>query len=144
MLLDDVATYLAAQSTALTVMSGTGGNLLKGVALDHTPAPETLVSLYEAPGFPTVHTFGTSTGVVPTVYDQPGLQVLSRSTSYKTARSNAETVKTILDGYTGTLPTATGRTYLSILCAQPPFLLQRDANNRPVIATNYTVRKTTG
>lgn len=145
MLLDDVATYLAGQSTAFTILAGTGGNLAKAKSLDHTPAPDTLTVLYETAGFGPVHTFSTSTGTATRDHERPGLQVLCRSTSYQTARNNADTVFTLLDGLAGTvLSTASGVTYRSIDAVQSPFFLQRDANDRTVISVNFNVGKSTG
>lgn len=144
MLLDDVATYLDAQSTALTLLSGTGGNLAKAIALDATPAPGTLVALYETAGRGNGYTM--STGAKATVaYESAGLQVLSRSTSYATARDNAETVYTTLDGLAGaTLPTSTGTLYLDFSAVQPPFSAGRDNSDRHVVSVNFLVRKEVG
>lgn len=140
-MLDDVATYLAAQSTALTVLSGSAGNLAKAISLDHTPAPDTLVSLYETGGFAPAHAFTTaSTGSV-LVFEQPSLQCISRSSRYATARTNAQTVFDTLDGYAGSLPTATGVRYLSIAADQSPFSIGRDKNDRFLVSVNFTVRK---
>ena len=66
-LLDDIGTYLAAQSTAFGKLSGTTGNLAKGVNLD-TVAPDTMVSLYDTQGFASSFTFSTSE--VPALLEQ--------------------------------------------------------------------------
>ena len=142
MLLDDVATYLAANSTALSV-GGTTGSLSKAQMLD--TQPDTLVALFETGGLASVFTFSTTTGSVTRQYEQPGLQVLSRSTSYQTARNNAETVHTLLDGLNDTkLPTSTGVRYLEIVANQAPFYTGPDGNGRFIISTNYAVKKETG
>lgn len=144
MLLDDVATYLDTQSTALAIFSGTTGNLGKSIALDVGTVPDTFVSLYETPGVPNGYTM--STGIRATVaYESPVLQVLSRSASYATARTNAQTVYTILDGLAGqNLPTSTGTTYLDFSAVQAPFLLQRDEHDRYIVSVNFNVRKQVG
>lgn len=138
MLLDDVATYLAANSTHFTV--GAAGDLMKAVMLDDGGVPDTVVVLYETGGVGTVHTLSTS-GLAARQYEQPALQVLSRSTAYQTARNRAEAAFRLLDGYTGGLPTSTGTTYLSVAAQQSPFSVGRDSNQRYLVSTNYLIRK---
>ena len=94
MLLDDIAAYLDSNSTALLV--GSTGNLFKGILLDE--GPDTVTVLYEGSGQSSVKAFSTSTGSVSRLYERPTLDVLCRSTSYQTARTNAETVFGLLDG----------------------------------------------
>ncbi len=136
MLLDDVATYLETNSTRLTV----GINLTKG----HMPdSPSTVTTIYESGGLPAIHSFSTS-GAVRS-FEQPGIQVLTRSTDYQTARAVAEDVYTILDSVGNTLlPTATGIWYGSIDAAHSPADTGVDGNERHKISNNFTVRKTTG
>jgi hypothetical protein len=132
MLLDDVATYLAA-------------NLTKQIMLDATPIPETLAVLYETPGAPNEYTFSTSTGSANVDAESPGLQLLSRAASYQTARNRAEAAYTILDGLSEqTLPTGTGVRYREIVAVAPPFYLQRDDNERYIVAVNFNVKKAVG
>jgi hypothetical protein len=143
MILDDLVTYLDAQSTALSLLSGTGGNLSKAFMPDASPAPNTMVTLYETGGRAPVHVFTTSTQT--RLHEQPTVQVLSRSSSYQTARNNAETVFGILDGIANTLlPTATGIRYVSIEAIQSPFSIGRDANDRHLVSCNYQIMKATG
>jgi len=142
MLLDDVATYIVAQSTKFTLLAGSAGNLAKSKMMD-TITPDTTVALYETGGTATAQSFSTGTGAT-VEYEQPGLQVLSRSTNYQTARNNAQTIFTMLDGFTGTLPTATGPVYLSIDANQSPFPVGPDANGRWLISLNFNIRKAIG
>ena len=143
MLLDDVTTYLDAQSTALKKLAGTTGNLSKAFMGDAAPTPDTIVTLYETGGTDPIHVF--TTGGQTRWYEQPTLQALSRSTSYQTARDNAEVVFTKLDGLANTLlPTATGVFYLSIDAIQSPFSIGRDANNRHLVSVNFSIVKATG
>lgn len=140
-ILDDIASYLAAQSTAFTVVSGTGGNLAKSVMLDAI-LPDTITVIYEAAGLANEYVFSTSTGTAGVANERPSFQILSRSTSYVTARTRAQTAYTILDGLAGkSLPTATGTLYLEIVANQAPFSIGRDDNERYLISTNYTARK---
>jgi len=141
-LVDDVSDYLVAQSTAFTLLSGTGGNLGKQVMLDNAHVADTFTSVYETPGAGSEYTFATSTGTVNVEFERPSFQILSRSTTYTTARTRAQTAYTILDGLAGkSLPTATGTNYLEITAVQAPFFLQRDDNERYVVSVNFSVWK---
>ncbi len=144
-LLDDIATFLAAQSTAFTILSGTAGNLAKQIMFDHDHWPDTVTSLYKTAGFANEYTFSSSTGTARVAFERPGLQLLSRSTSAATAESNAETAYTILDGLANrNLPTATGTRYLEITAVQPPFFSGRDRNDRFIVSCNFSVWKEVG
>lgn len=136
MILDDVGTYLAANSTRLTV----GVNLTKSLMPD---TPNTVTTLFETGGFSPLHAF--TTGSQTRYYERPGLMVHSRSTDYQTVRDTMETVFTLLDGYNNAaLPTATGVHYASIDASQSPFLTHRDKNDRFVMSVNFNIVKTTG
>lgn len=136
MLLDDIATYLAAQSTRLTV----GTNLTKGFMPEQAG---TVTTIYETGGFEALHYMTTSTGTRS--YERPGLMIHTRSTGYADGRLTIEDVFTILDGvHDTTLPTATGTPYVSITAVQSPFLTGRDSNDRYVFSVNFDVTKTTG
>lgn len=140
-LLDAVASYLDSSSTVFTLLSGSAGNLAKAIALDAVPAPDTLAVLYETPGRGNGYSF--STGAAATVeYESPSLQIISRSSSYATARSRAQTAYTILDGLAG--QTLSGTLYLDFAAVQPPFSLGRDRNDRYLCAVNFLVRKEVG
>ena len=144
-LVDDVATFLAATSTAFTVLSGTAGNLGKMIMLDHDHYADTFASLYETPGAASEFAFSTATGTVETVFERPSFQMLSRSTTFTIAKSQAETAYTLLDGMADRLlPTATGTRYLQITAVQPPFYLQRDENDRYIVSVNFDVWKEVG
>lgn len=139
-LLDDIAGFLSTQSTAFTLLSGTGGNLVKAKMLD-VIASDTVTAIYETQGSANTYVFSSSTGSASVALQSPAFQILCRSTSYATARSNAETAYGILDGLAGrNLPTATGTRYAEITAAQPPFFLQRDDNDRYIVSTNYLVK----
>ena len=139
MLLDEVAGYLTAQTTTFTV--GAAGNLTLGFMPDSAPAPDTVATLYETGGLAPTYTF--SSGPKPTVmFEHPRLQAIIRSTSYRTARTLAETVFTTLDGVTQTrIPTSTGPLYLDITAVQSPFSIGRDDNGRHMVSINFDVRK---
>jgi len=138
MILDDVATYLVAQTT-LTV-GGTTGTLGKAIMLD--TEPDTIAVLFETGGGASEYAFSTSTGTVAVVYEQPNLQLLSRSTTYTQARTVAETVYTTLNGLGTT--TMTGTRYLSVDAVQSPFSIGRDDNERYLVSVNFRVKKEVG
>ncbi len=135
-----------AQSTAFTVFAGTsGGSLAKQIMLDNTIAPDTLAVLYETAGGPNTYTFSTTTGTASVDTENPSLQLLSRAELYATARTQAETAYTILDGLAGrNLPTATGTRYIEITADQAPFFVNRDENDRNIVSVNFSVRKAIG
>ena len=78
-LLDDIATFLDAQSTAFTLLSGTSGDLAKTIMLDHPAVSDTIAVLYETGGSPNEYTFSTSTGTARVAIEKTSLQMLSRS-----------------------------------------------------------------
>lgn len=136
MLLDDIGTYLAAESTRLTV----GVNLTKSFMPE---TPNECTTLFETGGFTPLHAF--TTGAQTRFYERPGLMVHSRSTDYQTVRDVMDDVFTILDGYNNAaLPTTTGVHYAGVDASQSPFLVHRDSNDRFVMSVNFTVIKTTG
>lgn len=135
-ILTEVATYLAANSTL--AVGGVTGTLQITQMTDDMA--NTVVALYETGGSATVKAFSTGAGAAR-VYEQPGLQALSRSTSYATARASAGIVYDLLDGISNT--TMTGVTYLSVDAVQPPFAIGRDDNERHLISVNFQVKKAT-
>lgn len=141
MLLDDVATYLAAQSTKFSV--GATGSVWKSLMLDEGGVPNTVIVLYEQAGTRNSYAFSTGAGVT-TLVERPRLQIIARSTSYSTARDRAETAYTILDGLSQALPTSTGTTYHSIEAVQAPFFIGRDESDRFLVSCNYQIEKAVG
>ena len=133
MILDDVATYLATNSTRLTV----GVNLTKG----HMPdSPSTVTTIYETGGFAPIHNFTTGSGT--RMYEQPSLMIHSRSTDYQTARLVLEDVFTILDGFNNA--DLSGVRYAGIDAVQSPFDIGTDSNDRHKLSVNFNVIKSTG
>ena len=136
MILDDIATYLAANSTRLTV----GVNLTKSFMPDN---PDTVTTVFETGGFVPLHFL--TTGAQTRAYESPSVMVHSRSTDYQTVRDTMDAVFTILDGVNSRgLPTTTGTHYVSVDAVQSPFLVTRDQNDRFVLSVNFDVTKTTG
>ncbi len=135
---DDIAAYLVAQSTAFTLLSGTAGNLGKMIMLDNEHIADTFASIYETGGGASEYSFSTSTGGVTVEFERPSFQVLSRSTTYTIARSQAQVAHTLLDGLADkNLPTATGIRYIQITAIQSPFFVNRDENDRFIASVNF-------
>lgn len=142
-LLTDMLTYLDAQSTALKKLTGIGstGNLCLTELPDRTGVPDTLMCLYETGGMAPQWVFGSTSPA----YETAGLQIISRSTLYTTARTRAFIAYRILGGiHNQYLPTSTYSTkcwYLDCNPDQPPFSIGKDPNGRWLISCNFTVRK---
>lgn len=135
-LLDEVAARLYTAGLA----SSTGLNgwvLMKSQLPDSTALPDKLVAVIETVGYAP----GARTEV-----DRPAFQVLVRGTAlqrgssgYSEARAEAQSIKNDLHARTGALGTTAGSTqyYVGIWAEQDPFLLEYDAQNRPVLACNF-------
>lgn len=132
MLLDELATYLAAQGLGLTV----GTNLYKS---DLPPTPDACVALLETGGLPAAHTM--SGGAGSAVYERPTVQVICRAGAqdYATARATAQDVHDALDGLSDT--DLSGVRYISIRAIQPPFELGLDERARPLVGLNVQIDK---
>ena len=135
MILDDIAIYLEGNST-----------LVLGVDLTLAFMPEnpnTVTTIYETGGSGPLNAFSTGGGT--RFYEQPGIQIITRSTSYETARNIQETVFTVLDGVNNQVVPSTGTVhYGSIDAVQSPFPIGRDKNNRFKVGVNFDVLKVSG
>ena len=78
-------------------------------------------------------------------FERPTVQVISRSTSYDTARDNAEHVFGILSAIENVdiaKSTAGGVTrYIDVTPVQSPFDMGRDAEQRAQVSCNYIAQK---
>ena len=136
--LDDLAQFIDTSSTAFSRSS----NLGIGIALDSGSLSNTFAALYETPGQVGSLAFSTTANLAERVFDRPRVQVICRSTSYTTARTNTQTIYDLLDGVANRkLPTSTGTLYVSIEAVQAPFSLGRDENDRWLISTNYQIER---
>jgi hypothetical protein len=99
--------------------------------------PSTVLTIYETGGAAPVHAMSGSPGTA--VAEQPTIQVVARSTSYSTARTDADQCFDLLDGlYQKTI---NGTRYLYVEALQSPFMLERDDQERTRIACNYRIVK---
>ena len=127
-MLEEIGTYLAAES-----MGTLGTDLFLGEMPD---APDTCTAVHEYAGMQPVHFMGVTRGAA--IWEQPRFQVMCRAKAYATARSKAKDAFNKLDGHSGTL---SGTEYGYIRALQSPFLVQKDANDRVLIACNFEVAK---
>ncbi len=135
MILDDVALYLQVNSTL-----DIGTDLTLGFMPEN---PNQVTTIYETGGLGPLNAFSTGGGT--RVYEQPSIQILTRSTSYTAARTIIEKVFTVLDGVNNlTVPSSGSVHYGSIEAIQSPFLVNRDKNDRFMLGVNFNVLKTTG
>src|SRR5688500_6227810 len=128
LLLDDIADYLTS--------GGITGTIYTGFLPE---SPDDAVALYEVGGRPPAHAMNALPGQAKAEY--PRVQIVTRSVEfgYRTARQKMQNIYKLMDG----LPTRTinGTQYDWGTAVQPPFLLHRDANRRPVIACNFDIAK---
>lgn len=135
---------IAARLSAATLASSTGMNgwvLMKSWLPDSTALPDKLVAIIETQGLPP--------HARPEI-DMPGFQILVRGTAvqrgssgYSEARSQAQSIKNDLHARSGALGTTAGSTqyYVGIWAQQDPFLVEYDAQGRPLIACNFIAQR---
>ena len=127
-MLDEIGAYLEAQGL---------GTLATDLFLGEMPSePDTCVVVHEYEGGPPVHFMGIAAGTA--IWEQPRVQVMTRSKSYATARSKAKDAFNKLDGHSGTL---SGTEYGYIRALGSPGLLGKDGNDRVLVVCNFEVVK---
>lgn len=132
-LLDDLGAYLAAQVGTLTL----GTNLYLARLPD---TPDTCVAVYEYVGGAPV---ATMNGAAKPLVEQPRVQIVTRASSYSTARSLADDIWTALEQVVNDTTLASGDRYHRIAGLQSPFALERDSHDRIILAQNYEITKAT-
>lgn len=132
MILPEVSTYIVANTTGFVAGPSTGQCQ---VWLNEFPdqAQGTAVALFEAPGIEPQYAYS---GIK---HERPSLQVITRSTSYPTARTNANRIYALLGAVENA--TLTGTEYVSITPSQSPFDLGDDGAGRSMITCTYRVEK---
>jgi len=134
LLLDEVAAYIAASSTFFAVGSSTSKTSIWKSQFP-IERPNTAVALYETGGLPPSYRYDTVD------HERPGVQVISRSTSYVTARQNAQRIWKLLATVENS--TLSGVRYINITPSQSPFPIGSDAENRFLISSNFIAGKAT-
>ncbi len=128
-MIEEVGTYLAAQSTLFALGSKTFLNYLPD-------APNRANAIHEYQGPAPDFVQGPST---KPVWENARFQITCRSTSSTAARGDINKAWTLLNGITNA--TLSGTTYLRIVSLQSPFLLERDKKGRPVFAVNFAAMR---
>lgn len=100
------------------------------------PSPDDAVALFQYAGLRPEFVHNTP-GISR---DRPALQVHVRSKVYATAQSRAQAIYALLAALVN--ETIEGRFYQRVEPLGAPFLLERDANDRTVIAANYYASST--
>ena len=135
MLLDEISKLITDNATEFVLQT----NIFKGFENPNTQ--DTCVSVHESGGLAPDYVFNSSNPA----WEEPSIQILSRSTSYQTARNNAQTIFNLLQQQKNVTlkPTTndTGAFYHSISPLQSPFQLGTDENDRHEISCNYIARK---
>ena len=134
--LDDVQSHILASSSTFVAGGSTGGTpVWLGGFPGSTSLPETAVAIYDTGGVAPLAGFSSTAPLVR----QPGLQVLSRSTSYTTARANAQTIWSL---FFATMNSTIGtERYLTISPQQDLIDLGTDQNHLHLISANYIIQK---
>jgi hypothetical protein len=125
MLLDDLTDYLTGAGFAVPIQKGS-------LAQD----PDDVLALRATGGFPSQHVSAVTNGYA--VLEEPTVQVVARSAAYDTAEATIRLAYGLLDGFRGQ---ALNGHFISAM--QPPFFLERDDNDRYVLAFNIHVRRQT-
>lgn len=128
MLIDELATYL--QSKGLGTI---GTDIFEGRLMD---TPDAQIALIDYAGRPSELTHD----IAGIAYERPRVQVLARSSpdDYAGARTKANGAYKVLEFANQTL---SGVRYLQVTALHPPFLLDRDHQERCVFAFNIDVLK---
>ena len=125
MLLNDIGGYLATYSVGTV-----GTSIFLG---DMPETPDSLVALFEYAGDPPDDTHDGKH------YENPGLQVRVRGTSYAAARAKIAAVEDLL--HTLANQSFSGTNYVFIRAVQSPFSLGRDQKKRIELVQNFIVTK---
>lgn len=125
-LLTDIGAYLDTQLGSLTA----GTNLFYGRLPD---GPDTCVALIETGGQSPTNTMVNGKPLVL----RPRIQVLTRAKAYADADSLANSVWAALEGILD--DSLSGTRYYNVTAIQSPFSLERDSQDRQIMAQNFQV-----
>lgn len=138
MILDDLCDYLTSQGVVVR-----GGSVQEqapayGIYQGYLPpTPDRAVAVYETGGRAPLHTHTSGPGQA--VMEYPRIQVSVRSSAYSTGRLQIQRIYAVMDGFRPRL--LNGVLYHWAAAVQPPFLLERDENQRTVFAVNFEFSK---
>ncbi len=126
MLLDDIADLLSTGGVTTTIYKGF-----------MPEKPDTAILLTETGGQGPIHAMSTGPGQAK--LEVAGLQVLGRSASYQTARTNMQSVMNLLDGLNERTINATRYSYVA--AQQVPFSIGHDGAARSMLSVNFLAWK---
>ena len=134
MILDELGAYLEGQGLGVRAQDLYLGSLPE--------SPDEVIALQETGAGPSVYVHEQAS---PSL-ERPTLQVLSRSESYESARTKAQSAYRMLSRLVNSsLPSSTtlagSRRYLKVTPLQTPFSIGPDQNNRHRIVFNIQVLK---
>lgn len=135
MLGDDIADLLSTSGVGTV-----GTDIYVGDLPDNV---DTGIAVRETGGVFSLHTYGPGPsgafGAGAAVIERPRVQVMSRATSYATARARIGDAFNVLDGRSQR--TINGVTYYSIYAVQSPIDIGRDQNDRQRFTANFDIQK---
>lgn len=135
MILDELARHL--QDNGIGTV---GTNIFKSYSPD---APNSILIIYETGGDRPQDTFCSTNSAT---WENPRIQIVTRSTEYQVARNKAEDAfRTLIEVTNQTIKASSldaGSFYLRISSIQSPFRLGVDENSRNLVACNFDVMKT--
>lgn len=135
----EVAGYIVSSSTTFKAGGSTGSKIPVWINKIPANSENSAIAVFESGGPGPLY---THSGVT---LERPTIQVISRSTSYETARQNADTVWRTLSAVTNTLvskSSSTGQTmYLTITPLQSPTRMGEDPEERPLVTCNFMAEK---
>lgn len=128
MMLEEIGEYLEAQSV------GTVGTDIYYSFMPDTP--DVVLSLYEAPSNDSIHTFGSGTDAVADTLD---LQIRARcaKNNYPSGRNKVGLAIRALDKIANA--TLSGAYYYRVQVSSGPFLIDKDTQDRQILAVNLDV-----
>jgi len=130
--LTDVGAYLDTNVSAVSLTAGT--NLFYGRLPD---SPDTCVALYETGGQGPEDTMGNNSAPV---FENPRVQIIVRASDYASAETLIRDCWDKLQLVSN--ETLTSTHYFRINAVQSPFALERDSQDRMMMACNFQIVKT--
>jgi hypothetical protein len=135
----EVANFLVSASTSFKQGGSTGAQTPIWMNKFPGRSSNTAIAIFESGGPAPLYTHSGLS------LERPTVQIISRSTSYATARQNADFIFRTLAGVTNagvSKTTSTGETsYLTITPLQSPTDMGQDAEERSMVTCNYMAEK---
>ena len=99
------------------------------------PTPDNCVTIFDTPGRPPMTALNKDDGN----YYYPSIQIRIRNNNYATGWALINAIKVLLHGSGPEIWNST--TYTVIICAQEPFLLGWDENDRTWFIANFDIQR---